>query len=167
MTPSVAKPAKPAYRRNLPHLQREDATIFITFNLIDRTMMLPPSARDIALHHCMFEHDLKHHVHVVVIMPDHAHMITTPMPDALGSMFGLEEIMKPIKGVSSRRINQLLGRRGRLWQDESFDHILRSSESLREKSEYVAMNPVRWGLVATPDEYRWLWRDWVDAAPAG
>ena len=114
----------------------------------------------------MLEHDIKHHVHVVVIMPDHAHMITTPMADAAGNLYGLEEIMKPIKGVSSRRINQLLGRRGRLWQDESFDHILRSSESLQAKSEYVAMNPVRWGLVATPDEYRWLWRDWVNQAPA-
>ncbi|HVT03080.1 MAG TPA: transposase [Thermoanaerobaculia bacterium] len=159
---SIAKQAKDSYRRNLPHFQKRGATLFITFNAMNRQLFLPPAARDIALEHCLKEHDVKHHIHTVVIMPEHVHILTTPLDDSSGSPFGIEEIMKPIKGVSARRINQLLGRRGTLWQDESFDHSLRSHESTRQKAEYIANNPVRRGLVETPDEYPWLWRDWVE-----
>jgi hypothetical protein len=48
------------------------------------------------------------------------------------------------------------------WQDESFDRIVRREENLREKCDYIAMNPVRKGLVSIPDEYPWLWRRWID-----
>ena len=51
----------------------------------------------------------------------------------------------------------MFGRSGSLWQRESFDHILRRDEDLIEKAEYIANNPVRAGLVARPEEYRWLW----------
>ena len=52
----------------------------------------------------------------------------------------------------------LLGRSGAVWQEESFDHVLRSNESLAEKVEYVCRNPVRAGLVASVGEYPWLWK---------
>jgi hypothetical protein len=48
---------------------------------------------------------------------------------------------------------------GPVWQEESFDHVLRSDESLKEKREYIRPNPVRKGLVMQPEEYRWLWMD--------
>ena len=34
---------------------------------------------------------------------------------------------------------------------------LRNDESLSQKREYVRQNPVRRGLVSTPEDYRWLW----------
>ena len=46
---------------------------------------------------------------------------------------------------------------GRIWQTESFDHVLRSSESLDEKLAYVLNNPVRRGLVLQPEDYAWHW----------
>jgi hypothetical protein len=58
----------------------------------------------------------------------------------------------------------MLGRRGAVWQDEAFDHIIRREDLLRDKVEYLCQNPVRKGLVRTPDEYPWLWREWVDDA---
>jgi hypothetical protein len=51
-----------------------------------------------------------------------------------------------------------LGRKGRLWQPESFDRVLRSSESLDAKMEYLLENPVRAGLEARWTDYPWLWR---------
>ena len=53
-----------------------------------------------------------------------------------------------------RRVNMLEGTRGALWQDESFDHVLRSNESFDEKLEYICQNPVRRGLSAKPEELR-------------
>ena len=49
----------------------------------------------------------------------------------------------------------------------SLAHEIRRDESLHEKIEYVCENPVRKGLVATPDEYPWLWREWKQAAFGG
>jgi REP element-mobilizing transposase RayT len=64
--------------------------------------------------------------------------------------------MKGIKGVSSRRINQLLGTTGKVWQQESYDHIIRSDQELEEKIQYVWENPVKAGLTQTPETYEFL-----------
>ena len=47
---------------------------------------------------------------------------------------------------------------GAVWQEESFDHVLRCSEGLEAKVEYVLQNPVRKGLVADWREYPWTWQ---------
>jgi len=90
-------------------------------------------------------------------MPEHVHLLMTPLRDPQGNMFCLSEILRGIKGASARSVNQLLGGSGPLWQEESFDHVLRSEESFQQKIEYIRQNPVRRGLVKTPEEYRWLW----------
>ena len=41
----------------------------------------------------------------------------------------------------------------RVWQEEFFDHVLRSSESHSQKWEYVKENPVRAGLVDKSDDW--------------
>jgi REP element-mobilizing transposase RayT len=101
-------------------------------------------------------------MHGVVVMPDHVHMVFTPLADEQGSAFGLAEILGGIKGASAHRVNRALHRRGHVWQDESFDHILRSEESARSKVEYICDNPLRKGLVAEVEEWPWLWREWVE-----
>ncbi|MFW6189717.1 MAG: hypothetical protein ACOC7T_04710 [Planctomycetota bacterium] len=40
--------------------------------------------------------------------------------------------------------------------------MLPSYECIREKVEYICRNPVRAGLVDSPEEYPWLWRTWVE-----
>ena len=88
----------------------------------------------------------------------HVHMIFTPLRDVNQEPFTFEEILGGIKGASVHSVNKALKRSGQLWQDESFDHVIRSSESLNEKVEYVMQNPVRKGLVSRPEDYKWLWR---------
>ena len=91
-------------------------------------------------------------------MPDHVHMVFTPLVDLEKSeVFSLARITKAIKGTSAHLINRELGSTGRVWQEESFDRVLRVSEKLDEKIAYVLDNPVRKGLVNVPEEYRWLW----------
>ena len=99
-------------------------------------------------------------------MPDHVHIILTPLINhSEQEIFSLIEIMRGIKGASARAINQLLGRHGPVWQEESFDHVLRSSEGLDSKIEYVLQNPVRKGLVNSWQKYRWAWQR-ADREPA-
>ena len=106
----------------------------------------------------MHDNGVKLDLRIAVAMPDHVHMIFTPMVnmEAL-EVYSLDEIMDAIKGASAHRINRALGRKGRVWQPESFDHVLRSSESLDSKIEYLLENPERQGLVSRASDYPWLW----------
>lgn len=90
-------------------------------------------------------------------MPDHVHLLLRPLRDEIGWPFPLVDILQCFKGATAHRINKLLGTSGPVWEEESFDHVLRSDESLKEKCEYIMQNPVAAGLVRKPEDYRWLW----------
>jgi REP element-mobilizing transposase RayT len=145
------------YRRNLPHLQRDDKPHFITFATKHRSV-LPERARDIVLECCRHDHGTKYQLHVAVVMPDHVHLILTPLIDhKRRAVHSLIEIMRAVKGASAHLINHRIGGHGPVWQEESFDRVLRSSEQLDKKVEYVLENPVRRGLVDDWHDYRWIW----------
>ncbi len=148
---------KAFYRRNLPHLQRDYKPHFLTFCTYHR-WTLPDWARTIVLNSCTHNNQISFDLHAVVVMPDHVHIILTPLiDDRKTEIFSLAKITQPMKAISAHEINGRLGRHGRIWQEESFDRVLRSSEKLDEKITYVLNNPVRQGLVNIPEEYPWLW----------
>jgi REP element-mobilizing transposase RayT len=120
------------YRRRLPHIQKGNRPIFITFTT-DRRWKLPAEAKDIVLECCLKENGNKFDLHTAVVMPDHAHLLLSPLRGADGWNFSLPQIMHAIKGASARKINVLLGWSGAIWQEEFFDHVLRSNDSLAEK----------------------------------
>ena len=148
---------KYAYRCRLPHIQKDNRPLFITFTT-DRRWQLPPEARDIVLECCLKEDGTKFELHTVAVMPDHVHLLLSPLRSWDGWNYSLPQIMHALKGTSARKINVLLARRGPVWQEEFFDHVLRSNASLAEKADYICQNPVRAGLVEMEDEYPWLWR---------
>jgi REP element-mobilizing transposase RayT len=82
------------------------------------------------------------------IMPNHVHAVFRTMEGR-----GLAEIVKTWKSVTSRRINAVLSRRGRLWQPEYYDHLIRDEAELEAAVEYVRKNPERAGLVGWPWVY--------------
>jgi REP element-mobilizing transposase RayT len=90
-------------------------------------------------------------------MPDHVHLVLQALLDQNGCEFSISEILKAIKGASAHRINKALRRKGSLWQEESFDHVIRKSEDVNAKMAYVLQNPVRKGFVQRARDYRWVW----------
>lgn len=83
-----------------------------------------------------------------VVMPDHVHQILRPREP-----FDVPRIMKGIKGISARLVNQSRGTKGQRWQDESWDRILRDDAELQEKIRYMLHNPVKAGLAQSGWEY--------------
>ncbi len=86
-------------------------------------------------------HGVKYQLDAWVIMPNHFHALVEPAENIT-----LGAITKIWKGSSARAINLLLGRAGKLWQAEAFDHIVRSEEQLEHFRRYIARNPEKAGL---------------------
>jgi putative transposase len=133
------------FKRRLPHLERADATYFVTFCTFKRRV-LTPEQRDIVLQAIVEHHPAMCWFVIVIVMPDHVHFVGA-LPDGIA----LSRLMQSIKSVSSHRM-----RAGRLWQPEYFDRIVRKRQ-IDEKAEYVATNAERAGLVAPGERYRWTW----------
>src|SRR5579864_3817754 len=58
MSTEASPLSKYRYRRRLPHLQKADADLFITFRTLGR-LVLPEGARDLVLQHCFREAGLR------------------------------------------------------------------------------------------------------------
>jgi len=88
-------------------------------------------------------------LHAYVVMPNHVHVLLDPW-------LPLSRITGGIKGVSARDANAALGRIGKpFWQDESFDHWMRSEIEFHRIRSYIERNPVAAGLVKKPEEWPW------------
>ena len=138
-----------AYRRHLPHFQSDFRKYFVTWVTKNR-WVLPDDARDVVLDQILRAHEQWMYCYTAVVMPDHVHIVLMPLWDGRGDSYAIADIVRRIKGPASRIIG------GSIWQDESFDHGIRSDESLEQKCEYVRQNPVRRGLVSRPEDYIWL-----------
>jgi putative DNA methylase len=145
--------------------------------------------RENLLHH----HKQKYFLLAYCIMVNHAHVLLLPIAVApaseksvvIGRQSGewfsdetadarspLAKIMHSLKSYTANRANEILGRSGRFWQSESYDHWVRDAGELYRIVEYIHQNPVRPRLVETPEDWKWstayerrhgLFDPWKDA----
>jgi len=88
-------------------------------------------------------------MHNYVVMANHVHLLITPR-------VAVPKLMQSLKRFTAREGNRMLGLTGRpFWQDESYDRLVRNDAEFRRIANYIEMNPVRAGLAATPEEFRW------------
>src|ERR1017187_9341518 len=97
----TAKFRRYEYRRRLPHYQKDNRSLFVTFRT-QTGFRLSCDARDLALRHCLHDNGKTIRLHAVVVMPDHAHLLFTSLRDTEGWTFALPEILRAIKGSSAR-----------------------------------------------------------------
>ncbi|MGH9513224.1 MAG: transposase [Terriglobales bacterium] len=115
------------------HYQGERTAIFATFPTHHR-WILPDVARSVALEACIWGNGRRFDLNGVVVMPDHVHLVLTPLCDG-DEVYSVAEIMQGIKSSSAHQINHVLNRAGQVWQRESFDHVLRREEGIEVKVE--------------------------------
>ncbi|MGB6692158.1 MAG: transposase [Terracidiphilus sp.] len=83
-------------------------------------------------------------LHAFVVMTDHFHALITPAPDV-----SLEKAMQFIKGGFSFRLKS----KQDVWMRSFNESQIMSEEKFMNCARYIEENPVRRGLVATPEAY--------------
>src|ERR1051325_6961954 len=141
--------------RNLPHFQRGGAIYFVTFRLASGE--LSPRERQTVMDGCRHWDGEKMELHAAVVMPDHVHLIVSPFFVEPGRWHSLSELLHSIKSFTSHEVGEMRGVGGQVWQDESFDRIIRGWGEFAQKRHYVAQNPVRKGLAKEWREYAFTW----------
>jgi REP element-mobilizing transposase RayT len=92
----------------------------------------------------------RYHLGDFVVMPNHVHVLVCLLGDT-----ELESLCYSWKKFTAAEINRALGRKGRFWQEESFDHLVRSPEQFDHLRRYVADNPRKAGVSSGESQY---WR---------
>jgi carbamoylphosphate synthase large subunit/REP element-mobilizing transposase RayT len=73
-----------------------------------------------------------------VVMPNHVHVLVQAK-----AQHNLSEILHSWKSFSAKEINHALKRKGPVWMDENYDHIVRDYSELCRQREYIRNNPVK------------------------
>ena len=90
-----------------------------------------PAKRGFLEQTLMHDHEKKAIHHAWVIMPNHVHLLFTPLAP-------LEKLMQSWKGISSRRIAA-----GSIWQKNYRDTLIRDASHFGNAVRYIRRNPVK------------------------
>jgi putative transposase len=95
-----------------------------------------------------YQSQRKYFLHEFVLMPDHFHLLITPIVT-------LERAMQFVKGGFSFRANRELGFMHEIWQPSYYDRRVRDAREFFAFREYIRQNPVKKGLVPAAEEYEY------------
>ncbi len=201
---------KHSYHRNLPHIQIEGATLFVTFRLagslpvevikrlsneketsefelakirnskectektdvesrrlfgkwddaLDTSAsnvrhLADPRIADLVSESLRFRDGKVYELIAFCIMPNHVHVVFTPLKESDEKYFSLSHIMHSLKRHTAREANLILGCEGEFWQHESYDRVVRNNSELERIVKYVLYNPVKAGLTDNWQNWKW------------
>lgn len=75
------------------------------------------------------------------VMPNHVHVVLQPSPG-----HELPKILHSWKSYTAKEISKRLGTKGRFWEVEYYDHLVRDARDFKSQIEYVLVNPRKTGL---------------------
>lgn len=134
---------------NLKRFQKAEALHFITFSCFHRLPLLeepnPKHVFEAILEQTRARHQAR--IYAYVLMPEHVHLLMNE-PDSIS----VAQFLKALKQTASRKLK---GDRDRFWQDRYFDRNIRGESARSEVIRYIHRNPVKRGLVSSPEEYCW------------
>jgi len=114
-----------------------------------------------------------------VVMPNHMHLVILPQ-----KQIKLARVIGEFKWQSARRLLEIWKKQNRkilneirairngrigysVWQRRCYDHNCRDVQSVREKINYCHNNPVKAGLVSTPNDWPWSSYRWYNGDKSG
>lgn len=154
----------------MPHIYLENAIYYITTVVYGRLTVFTRPSFIIPILDSLnyYRYKLDFLILGYVIMPDHLHLLLWPQGAS-----PLSDIMRDFKKFTASRLahqaevehctawvdaferaGAQTGRsHNKVWQDDFWDELVYSPGKLRRKLNYIHRNPVRAGLVETPEDY--------------
>jgi REP element-mobilizing transposase RayT len=102
-------------------------------------------------------HGVRYELGASVIMANHVHSIIRPLETA---SLELEYMLGSCKEFTAKRINRIFGQSGAVWQEESYDRIIRDAEHLWRCLQYIGKNPSKAGRTRESC-HLWVNPDWM------
>jgi putative transposase len=101
---------------------------------------------ELLAHHCR-----RREVEVIAycLMPNHVHLVLVPPSED-----GLHRVLRPVHTRVAQRVNRAQRWNGHLWQGRFFSAPL-DEDYFYAAMRYVERNPLRAGMVARAEDYRW------------
>lgn len=135
---------------NIKRFYEENAACFLTTVTKDRIEKFrdPKNCKILLVTIEYFKLILDYRLYGFCIMPEHLHLIIHPF-----GKYDFSYIMKMLKGGFARKINKINGGEGKIWQKGFYDECILDTLTLIKKLEYIHNNPMKAGLVNSPEEY--------------
>ena len=97
-------------------------------------------------------------LHAYVLMTNHVHLLMTPTDET-----GISRVMQHVGRTYVLYINRTYRRTGTLWEGRHKASLVNAAEYLLSCYRDIELNPVRAGMVETPEAYPWssyCWGCW-------
>jgi putative transposase len=129
----------------IPTRATSHGTFFISTQTYNRRRLFQVTATaELFLETLQHYHREGHYkLHAFVVMPDHIHLLLTPID------ITLERTIQLIKGGFSHRLASKLP----VWQRGFTDHRIRDRDDFLTHRDYIHHNPIRAHLCQQPEDY--------------
>jgi len=142
--------ARPARHANPSHILSPSRTFFVTTKISMGRGLLQSERNATLLIDVLRSYVAagKFQLHDFVVMPNHVHLLIR-----VGGDMTIEKAMQFIKGGFSFRLKKELGYLGEVWQGGFSEVRVDDRQSLLRHRDYIAQNPVKAGLVDSPEKF--------------
>jgi putative transposase len=134
-----------------PRCILKGATYLVTRRCVDRQFLLTPQGRSAEIFGYCLAKSIKEHgllLHGVMTMPNHYHSVITDPHGAI------DEQCRDANSLSARSLNAHHDRWESMWSSQGLSLVrLDGPEDVMEKLVYLALNPVKAGLVDRPADW--------------
>ena len=114
---------------------------------VGRCHMAKPAVADAVASALQHFDMVRYHLYAWCVMPNHVHVLFRLLDG-----HALDSVLHSWKSYSAKKANRLLGRTGKFWQREYYDHMVRSEDAFYRIVNYIFQNPEKAGL----RDWRWM-----------
>lgn len=93
--------------------------------------------------------NIRYRLHAWCVMPNHVHIIVEPI-----FQHKLDQIIHAWKSITAHKANAILKRSGIFWQQDAYNHIIRSKKEYNFQISYTWENPDKARLKG----WQWRWK---------
>jgi len=118
----------------------------------DKDLLLNKKYANIVENSLHFYDNKNYELIAYCIMPNHVHLLVENVNTQLF------RVLQSIKSFTAKKINEQMNKSGKIWQRESYDHIVRKNSNIEDYINYILQNPVKAGLVKNAENWDYSYR---------